>query len=170
MTKSLYINRLRNRSLQICLQKKKKIIVGLCIFFVQFAAIIPGWNFTQIFYCESDFWKYIKSTRVLLVYLPKWNGYDKADVTDTNWTNAAMLQIISSVFPSCAHNKRIFSINLDSIKIYVNSPNLIKRNIKIDQYVYICLFCKQFLVENSRDDLRIFKCVINIPIRWRFYN
>lgn len=167
MTKSLYINRLRNRSLQICLPKK--LIVGLCIFFVQCLLLLYP-DETQIFYCESDFWKYIKSTRVLLVYLPKWNGYDKADVTDTNWTNAAMLQIISSVFPSCTHNKRIFSINLDSIKIYVNSQNLIKRNIKIDQYVYICLFCKQFLVENSWDDLRIFKCVINILIRWRFYN
>lgn len=32
----------------------------------------------------SDFWKYIKPTRVLVIYLPKWNGYNKADVTDTN--------------------------------------------------------------------------------------
>lgn len=52
------------------------------IFCAMFALLYP--DETQIFYCESDFWKYIKSTRVLLVYLPKWNGYDKADVTDTN--------------------------------------------------------------------------------------
>lgn len=144
MTRSLYINRWRYLPLQIFYKKNSRLMYIFC---AMFAAIIPAWN--TYFIVKVIFWKYIKSTRVLLVYLPKWNGYDKADVTVTNWTNAAMLQIISSVFPSCAHNKRIFSINLDSIKIYVNSPNLIKRNIKIDQYVYICLFCKQFLLENS---------------------
>lgn len=28
---------------------------------------------------------------VLLVYLLKWNGYDKVDVIDMNWINVVML-------------------------------------------------------------------------------
>lgn len=54
------------------------------IFCAMLAAFYTCMKQTKVFYCLSDFWKYIKPTRVLVIYLPKWNGYNKADVTDTN--------------------------------------------------------------------------------------
>lgn len=67
-----------------CRFKKKKKIDGLWIFLCNACCLYTCMKQTKVFYCLSDFWKYIKPTRVLVIYLPKWNGYNKADVTDTN--------------------------------------------------------------------------------------